>query len=199
MSDDVTAKLIVMDTGPLITLAAADNLDYLTYPKLPIYVPDAVFYEATRDADMLGAQQVMDWAQKRPGQVNVIPTEAFANFLQESGGRRGRYREKDLGERAALEAIHDAVQLRSNERAILITEDDRVLRQALVFQPELTDRMIPITTRDFLEGLEQAQRIQSVEAVYRRAEDAGRHASQRQALAQQHEKAVTAVQSVLQG
>ncbi|PJN92531.1 hypothetical protein CNY89_28880, partial [Amaricoccus sp. HAR-UPW-R2A-40] len=83
---------------------------------------------------------------------------------------------------AALEAIHDAVQLRSNERAILITEDDRVLRQALVFQPELTDRMIPITTRDFLEGLEQAQRIQSVEAVYRRAEDAGRHASQRQAL-----------------
>lgn len=198
MSAEITAKLIVMDTGPLITLAAADSLDYLIYPALPVYVPDAVFYEATRDADMLGAQQVMDWAQKHAGEVHIVPTQAFANFLQDSAATPGRYREKDLGERAALEAIHDAVQLGPDERAILMTEDDRVLRQVLVTESELTKKMIPITTRDFLEGLEQAQRIQSVEAVYQRAEDAGRHATQRSVLVQQHDKAIEAVRSIMQ-
>ena len=47
----LVAKLIVTDTGPLITLAAADSLDYLLYPGVPVYVPDAVLYEATVRSD----------------------------------------------------------------------------------------------------------------------------------------------------
>jgi hypothetical protein len=50
LNNDIFAKLIVMDTGPLITLAAADSLDYLLYPNVPIYIPDAVLLEATRAA-----------------------------------------------------------------------------------------------------------------------------------------------------
>ncbi len=60
----------------------------------------------------------------------------------------------------------------SRPRAILITEDDRVLRRVLVIEAELTAKMIPITTRDFLAGMEAAQRINSAEQVHRRAEDA---------------------------
>jgi hypothetical protein len=41
MADEALfAKLIVTDTGPLITLAAADSLDYLLYPGVPVHVPD---------------------------------------------------------------------------------------------------------------------------------------------------------------
>jgi hypothetical protein len=47
------AKLIVPDTGPLITLAAADSLDYLLYPAVPVYVPDAVLYEPQSKATRL--------------------------------------------------------------------------------------------------------------------------------------------------
>jgi hypothetical protein len=36
VSDELSARLIVMDTGPLITLAAADSLDYLLYPNVPV-------------------------------------------------------------------------------------------------------------------------------------------------------------------
>jgi hypothetical protein len=36
------ASIYVLDTGPLITLAAADSLDYLLYPNLPVVIPDAV-------------------------------------------------------------------------------------------------------------------------------------------------------------
>ena len=34
--------LYVLDTGPLITLAAADSLDYLLYPNVQVVIPDAV-------------------------------------------------------------------------------------------------------------------------------------------------------------
>jgi hypothetical protein len=44
MPDDLSAKLVVMDTGPLITLAVAESLDYLLYPNVPVYIPDAVLY-----------------------------------------------------------------------------------------------------------------------------------------------------------
>jgi hypothetical protein len=42
VSNDLTAKLIVMDTGPLITLAAAESLDYFLYSNVGVWVPDAV-------------------------------------------------------------------------------------------------------------------------------------------------------------
>jgi hypothetical protein len=57
--------------------------------------------------------------------------------------------------------------------------------------------MISITTWDFLEGLEEAHRINSAEEVYRRAEDAGRLASRRAAHAAAHERAIAAVKDLL--
>ena len=186
----------MMDTGPLSTLAAAGNLDYLLYLGIPIYLPDAVLYEATRDSAALGASEILDWAQANSELVRTISTETFFNYVESRNADPTR-REKDLGERAAIEAIHDSVHLAPDERAILLTEDDRVLRQVLVFETELTRRMIPITTRDFLEGMERAQRINSADAVYRRAEDAGRLASRRAALADQHDRARDAVDRLL--
>lgn len=196
MADDLTARLIVMETGPLITLAAADSLDYLLYPGVPLYLADAVLYEATRDAAALGATEILDWAQRNSDRVRTISTHVFFNYVQTRETNPG-YREKDLGERAAIEAVHDGMNLATNERAVLITEDDRVLRRVLVIEAELTLLLIPITTRDFLEGMEAARRINSAEEIYRRAEDAGRLASRRVVLADQHARAREAVARVL--
>ena len=52
MSRDL--KIFVVDTGPLITLAAARSLDYLLYANADIVLPDAVLHEATYDAARLG-------------------------------------------------------------------------------------------------------------------------------------------------
>jgi hypothetical protein len=168
MPDDLHARLIVMETGPLFTLAIADCLDYLLYPEVPVYIPDAVLYEATRDASALGSPEILAWVQGNTDRVQVLSTQAFFNFVETQAQFPGR-REKDLGERAALEAIHDSIRLAADERAILLTEDDRVLRQVLVLEAELTATMIPITTRDILSGMQNAQRINSAEEVYRRA------------------------------
>jgi hypothetical protein len=196
-SEELRAKLIVPDTGPLITLAAAESLDYLLYPAVPVYVPDAVLYEATVRSDALGAQSIAEWAQRNSQQVFPLVTQAFADYLSalEAGLRAPR----DLGERAAVEAIRHTLVLAPQERAVFITEDDRLLTGTYVVLEADQDRMISITTRDFLEGLEEAQRINSVEDVYRRAEDAGRFASRRATLAGQRERAVAAVRHLLQG
>jgi len=80
VADDLRVRLIVMDTGPLITLAVAETLDYLLYPGVPVYLPDAVLYEATRDSAALGAPQILDWAQRNSEQVRTISTEVFFNY-----------------------------------------------------------------------------------------------------------------------
>ena len=94
-------RLIVVDAGPLITRAAAQSLDYLLYPDLPVLVPDAVFHEATSAAGKLGAQEIIEWYRVNTHSVRVEPTEIFQRemtLLELQGGRLSR----DVGERAAL-------------------------------------------------------------------------------------------------
>ena len=108
--DEVTAKLIVSDTGPLITLAAANSLDYLLYPGIPVYLPDAVLYEATINSGALGAASIALWIQANSQHVHPIATETYANF-QALRERNPAHRQRDMGEQAALEALRYGVAL----------------------------------------------------------------------------------------
>lgn len=196
MTETLRARLLVLDTGPLITLAAADSLDYLLYPHVPVFIPDAVFHEATARVDALGAGSIAAWAQQHLDAVRLVPTQAYADLMALRTLDPTR-RIRDLGERAALEAIRDAIVLAPHERAVLLTEDDRVVRGTAIIAPEDRERVIPITTRDFLVGLELASRINSAEAVYARAEAAGRTVSRRTVLDDQARPARDAVAAML--
>lgn len=165
----VEAAIIVTDAPPLITLAAAQSLDYLTYPDLPIIIPDAVFYEATRQTDKLGAQEILDWYRAHMDLARVEPTEAFKNAMTLLAAQGGRL-EKDLGERAAVETVRN-YPLAADERAILLS-DDRDVERIVVVDPQ---KIILLTTWDYLRQLEEAQRIQSAEAVFEPARERGRH------------------------
>jgi hypothetical protein len=153
----VDVKIIVTDAPPLITLAAANSLDYLLYPALPVIIPDAVFFEATNAAGKLGAEEILDWYRAHMDAVRVEPTEAFATAqLAAQVGRRPR----DIGERAALEVIRN-YPLAQDQRALLLS-DDRDIGRVIVIDP---DKLILLTTWDYLRQLEEAQRIQSADAV----------------------------------
>lgn len=188
----VEVSIIVTDAPPLITLAAAQSLDYLLYPELPVIIPDAVFYEATRQIDKLGAQEIIDWQRRHDEIVHVGATEALKNEfarLREQGGRL----EKDLGERAAVETIR-AHPMGADERAILLT-DDADIRRVVVVDPQ---RIILLTTWDYLRQLEDAQRIQSADAVFAAAREKGRHPSAA-GLWDQHDPEIRdAVRSVIE-
>lgn len=154
----VDVKIIVTDAPPLITLAAANSLDYLLYPALPVIIPDAVYYEAAGYAGKLAAQEIIDWQHAHEDTVHIESTHAFVNAvtLVNVAGRLPR----DLGEQAAVELIR-SYPLADHERALLLS-DDRDVRRLMVLDP---DRLILLTTWDYLRQLEQAQRIQSADAI----------------------------------
>lgn len=132
----IEVALIVLDMSPLITLAAAERLDYLLYPELPVIIPDAVFYEATRQIDRLGAQEILAWHHDRQEKVRIEPTEAFKNEvarLTVQGGRMTR----DLGERAAVEVIRN-YPLGDPQRAVLLTDDRCRARRHRTGAPDRT-------------------------------------------------------------
>jgi len=166
--------IIVTDSPPLITLAAARSLDYLLFPALPVIIPDAVFHEATSAAGKLGAQEILDWYRAHTDQVRVEPTDIFREEMLLREAIPGRKPARDLGERAALEIIRN-YPLAENARTLLLS-DDRDAERMLVFEPE---RTILLTTWDYLRQLEEAQRIQSADAVMDAVREAGRHPPKR--------------------
>ena len=101
--------------------------------------------------------------------VLIEPTEAFKNELQRLALQGGRL-EKDLGERAAVEIIR-TFPLAEHERAILLS-DDRDVNRVVVIDPQ---KIILLTTWDYLRQLEEARRIQSADAVFEAARERGRH------------------------
>jgi hypothetical protein len=171
-------SLFVLDTGPLITLAAAENLDYLLYPNVPVVIPDAVFYEATRDVGKLGAQSTIDWVKAHHAQVEIAPTNAYVNF-QAARSVNPRAEEPHLGEQAAVEVIDEPARLQADERAVLLFEETNVMRRVIVRERE---RIVEVSTMDFLRILEAEQRIQSADAVFDRALAAGRSPSRTEKL-----------------
>ncbi len=187
-------RILVMDTGPLITLAVAESLDYLLLPAVPVIIPDAVLFEATRKSEAIGAFSITLWVQAHANQINVVPTKLFEMHIESLEG--GRAKMPDMGERAALEVIEHTPFASEGEIAILLTEDDQVIRGLAIPESE-RHRIVVVTTHDFLEGLEKAQRINSAEAVYDRADDAGRMASKRQTENEAHARALAAVNAVL--
>jgi len=73
-------KIFVVDTGPLITLAVAQSLDYLLYVDADVIVPDAVLHEATFDAGRLGAQDIIAWVKAHRSRIEIAPTRAYQVF-----------------------------------------------------------------------------------------------------------------------
>jgi len=163
-------SLYVIDTGPLITLAAADSLDYLLYPHVLVVIPDAVFYEATRDTAKLGAQSIIDWVKQHHTRIEIAVTNAYLNF-EAAREVNPRAYAPNLGEQAAVEVIEEPARLQGDEKAILLCEETAVTRRIVVRDRA---KIIELTTLDFLTVLEQEQRIQSAEAVFNRALAAGR-------------------------
>jgi hypothetical protein len=170
----IEVAIVVTDVPPLITLAAAQSLDYLLYPALPVIIPDAVFHEATAGAGKLGAQEILDWYRAHTQAVRVEPTQAFHEEMMLRQTMPGRRPARDLGERAAIEIIRN-YPLTPGGRALLLS-DDRDVERLLVFEP---DKTILLTTWDYLRQLEAAQRIQSADAVMDAVRASGRNPPQR--------------------
>jgi hypothetical protein len=186
-------KLFVIDTGPLITLAAANSLDYLLYVHADIVIPDAVLYEATHDAAKLGAQDIIAWVKANRSRIELAPTQVFVIF-EAARESIPKLRQPDLGERAAVEVIEEPDRLLGDERAVLLCEETAVLRRIEVRDKT---RIVEVSTMDFLRMLEAERRIQSANHVFELALEAGRTASRVEKLPQRTDGTAAAIRALL--
>lgn len=171
--------LFVVDTGPLITLAAAQSLDCLAYVDADLVIPDAVLYEATADAARLGAEDIIDWVKAHRARVEIAPTKTYQLFDAARSVIPG-LREPHLGERAAVEVIEEPDRLTGDERGVLLCEETAVLRRIVVRD---RTRVVELSTLDFLKLLQAERRIQSADHIFEVAAQAGRAASRMEKLA----------------
>ena len=175
MTESETFSLIVTDTSPLITLAYADSLDVLLQPLIPVRIPDAVYFEATRIRAAVGAGEIVEWINRHLDQVSIVPTEIGIDQQRriEEGRPIG-----GLGESAALETLDRLLLAAPVAKALLLFEDSDLSRRRAI----VDERVSLITTGDFLRALEQARVIQSADHILDLAAERGRNVDrQRQA------------------
>ena len=154
--------LLVTDSSPLITLAAADALSCLTRLGLPIIIPDMVYVEVTQDMARLGASQIVDWVREAGANVRIAPTRIYSEFealrmLDPKTRSRGR------GEQAALEILNAELARLPETHAFLLFEDSDVGKRSFV--RALPENVAAISTGDLLRELEFAGLIQSADHI----------------------------------
>ena len=154
--------LIVTDASPLITLAAGDALECLTMPGVAVTIPDMVYAEVTEDLARLGADAVVQWARRHHGQVEIAPTNVFAEF-QALRATNPHTRSKGRGEQAALEVLNAAMAEDDDLEAVLVFEDADVRKRRFI--RALPERVMALSTGDLLRELEAAGRIQSADHI----------------------------------
>jgi len=154
--------LIVTDASPLITLAAGEALECLTMPGVRVIIPDMVYFEVAQDLAKIGAYEIVEWARRHHGQVEIVATAVFAEF-QILRGANPATRSKGRGEQAALEVLNAAVADDPDLEAILFYEDNDVKKRRFV--RGLPERVMALSTGDLLYELEIAGRIQSSDRI----------------------------------
>jgi hypothetical protein len=164
--------LIVTDASPLITLGAAGALDCLLLPGVPVFIPDMVYTEVTRDMARLGAGEVVTWIRAYEEQVQIAVTEVYAEY-EALRAINPNTRFQDRGERAALEVLNHKTVADPELQALLLFEDTDIRRRRFVRL--LPERVAAISTGDFLQELEAAGRIQSADHILDEAAARGRN------------------------
>lgn len=101
-----------------------------------------------------------------------------------------------MGERAAVEVIEQPDRLLGDERGLLLCEETAVLKRVIARD---RDRIVELSTLDFLRILEAEQRIQSAEQVFELAEKAGRFPSRAEKLSAYDEATRTASAGLVSG
>lgn len=125
--------------------------------------------------------------------IELAPTQAFAIF-EAARDSMPKLRQPDLGERAAVEVIEEPDRLTGDERAVLLCEETAVFRRIDIREKE---RILELSTMDFLRLLESERRIQSADRVFEVAQEAGRNASRVEKLPDHSDAAGAAIRTLL--
>lgn len=166
------SPILVLDAGPLITLAYADRLDALQAPGWPVHIVDMVLHEVTRNhTPTSGAIANFVAEHKLP----VTSTEVYKRHQNRvAAARTGPTpRKAGLGESAIQEYMLHLDMEETNVSPVFLFEDHKIA-QTNFHLPEQTHR---VSTRAFLIFLEEKGWIDSAVDIEHAAIRNGRNFS----------------------
>jgi hypothetical protein len=164
----VRISILVADSGPLITLAAAGELDLLTKTGARLIIPDMILIEATRDMLKPGAYAIQDWAANA-FDITFVPTRIALDYSNRLAADP-KFRGNNYGEYAAREVLNKQLARDPLLKASLIYEDGRVASAS--FRATVHTSVDFMTTHDFLVAMELEGVIPSASDVFDRAQAA---------------------------
>lgn len=156
-------SILVTDTGPLKTLAYANQLDLLLRTNLDIHITDMVI-EELKVRDLLGNRIALEFIAKNEvgdkRQITVVGTgvPAKAERLRELG--------VDPGEHSLKLLLNDYANSAIEKYALFLFEDYDIAKKTFV----LPDNVYLLTTRAFLLECEDNKLIASAEDALKQAE-----------------------------
>jgi hypothetical protein len=156
-------SLIVTDTGPLITLALAGELNVLIMKtEIQVVIPDLVRFEVLRHMDKPGAREIDEWIRSNePEAVRVASTEEHEEFMLLLS-LKPNARTKGRGEAAASEVLKRELA-RGDRIGILLFEDGDVRRNKYTISAP--NNVLMLSTAQFLKGLERLGLIHSADEI----------------------------------
>jgi hypothetical protein len=160
--------IVIVDTGPLKTLAYADSLELLLAPGIPVHISDMVICELRNGQQFPGNIKALEFIKANMNHgLDEIETGVpeIAEKLKELNVDPG-----DESIRTIIEKYEDESD---GEYALLISEDEKFMRTA---DPE--GHTYIMTTRPFLQELEKRGMIDDAEALMQKAEAAAIHAGE---------------------
>lgn len=168
-------RVIISDSGPLISLAACDRLNLLLEFQRPVLVLDVIKAECLRHPDKIGAATLAAWFDGPGCPVEIIPTPFLAAWQQavaEEEANPESHLSVGIGDGANAWALKQAqIDASIHQPTLVLTEDgpfgDGILRDRF---PEVH----VLSTRAFLRTLENFGRIPSAQAVLDEIAHAGR-------------------------
>jgi len=168
-------RLVVSDSGPLISLAACGRLDLLLEFRRPVHIPDVVKAECLRFPEKVGAATLAQWFEPDTCPAYIMPTPllvAWQQAVADEALNPNLHMSVGLGD-AAIAWLLRQIQSypQEQEPTLVLTEDgpfgDGVIRNDF---PEVH----VLSTRALLRTLENFGRIPSAQAILDDIAHAGR-------------------------
>lgn len=157
-------RVVLPDTGPLISLALGESLDlFLTVAsEVRLVLTDVVEFEATHRADDLpDAQAIRAFLREHADRIEVMPTTigsiALADLHRKAAAGQPAALPKDLGELSITNFVMSLRTANPGDPMLVIIEDDWFAENAYA----VPGNIHLLSTSAWLDGLQALGRIPS--------------------------------------
>lgn len=175
MTEKQTVRIVLPDSGPLISLACADALDLLLSlcDDVRIVLTDVVEFEAThRSNDLPDAEAIKQFLEQNRARIEVMPTTVGSLALEDIKRRRAAGQpaslSKDIGELSITSFVISMRSANPGDPTLVILEDDWFESNTYA----LPGNLHLLSTSAWLDGLEQMKVIESAAEVRARIQAA---------------------------